>query len=89
MDVNDFLLEPRHVVEVKSGYGHTDFTIQLAHMTWTAQLISHDGNVYGIIQDEYDVPLADGHLILAWMMQQPDFLRRIWELSHEHHHGQP
>jgi hypothetical protein len=89
MDANDFALEPSHIVEVRVSPGHTDFTLRLSQMTWTARLVSLDGELYGLIQDEHDVPLADGQIILDWMIHQPRFIRRIWELSHKHHHGHP
>jgi hypothetical protein len=83
MRPDEFTLEPHHIVEARLEYGHTHFVIELPTMTWSAKLIGHDGHLYGMIRDEHDVPLEDGHHILNWMLEQPRFVRRIWELALE------
>lgn len=83
MRPDDFTLKPHHIVEASLAFGQTHFVIRLPTMTWSANLIGHDGNLYGIIRDEHDVPLEDGHQILNWILDQPHFVRRIWELAVE------
>lgn len=79
----DYLLAPHHISEATLSRGHTHFVIQLPNMTWTAKLVyGGDGNLYFAIRDEFDVPLEDSKQILSWMLMQPLFVRRIWELAH-------
>jgi hypothetical protein len=81
MKPDDFVLKPHHIVEAKLVEGQTHLTIQLMNMTWSAKLIRYDGNLIGLIRDEYDVPLEDGQQIMRWLLGQPEFLHRICELA--------
>lgn len=83
---NDLVLRPKHIVEVNATYGYTRFTIELPNMTWSAELLTHGSTIYGVIHDEYDAPLDDGYQILKWMLAQPEFVRRLWELAREQGH---
>jgi hypothetical protein len=80
---DDFTLKPHHIVAATIADGYTHFVIRLSAMTWSAKLIGYDGNILGLMRDERDAPLEDGQIILEWILSQPAFLRRIWELALE------
>jgi hypothetical protein len=81
MSAQDFSLQPHHIASASYANGHTTFTIHLASMTWSAKLVGCGGCIFGAIEDEYGVPLDDGAGILSWILDQPLFVMRIWELA--------
>src|SRR5688500_2023550 len=81
MRPEDFTLEPHHITEATLADGRTNLVIRLASMTWYVKLICVEGDLYGDIRDEHGAPVEDGHQILNWIVDQPRFVRRIWELA--------
>ena len=86
MVLKDLMLRPKHIVDVSATLGHTHFTIKLPNMTWSAHLVTHGSIIYGVIFDEYDVPLEDGYQILRWILVQPEFVGHLRELAREPGH---
>ena len=81
MSPDNLELKPQNIVGVGASNSKTRFTIQLTNMTWCAELLIQNGQIYGVIQDEYGVPLDDGHQILGWLLSRPEFILRMLELA--------
>jgi hypothetical protein len=50
MRAADFQLQPDHITEAVTAYGHTLLTIELRQMTWQADIVGVAGQHYGVIR---------------------------------------
>ena len=86
MRAEHYLLKPDHIAAAAIIEGHTHLVIRLEHMTWSAKLMVREGELHGFIRDEHNVPMEGGAAILSWILEQPEFILRIWTLAR---HVQP